>query len=117
MPHYKDGTEAKIGDLVKGKPYNTEGVVVGTVIGITANQESCNLRVGFLEATPLARPPARMAIPTPLVHRDPDGNSSLLVIAVDYGETKAFELLHRPSALTAEQETANRSTPGMSLGG
>jgi hypothetical protein len=32
MPHYADGTEAKIGDVVKGKGYNTKHEIIGKVV-------------------------------------------------------------------------------------
>jgi hypothetical protein len=50
MPHYADGTEAKVGDQVYGKLYNTEGVRAGTLVSITPGVESCNALVGFLVA-------------------------------------------------------------------
>jgi len=49
MPHYKDGTEAKVGDLIKGTGYNIKddsgkpAVIVGTLIQITPKTDSCNL--------------------------------------------------------------------------
>lgn len=52
MPHYKDGTEAKIGDQVFGKLYNTEGVRAGTIISITPDSESCNAMVQYIEVAP-----------------------------------------------------------------
>jgi hypothetical protein len=48
MPYYKDGTEAKVGDQVFGKLYNTPGVRAGTIISITPGVESCNAMVGFI---------------------------------------------------------------------
>lgn len=53
MPHYKDGTVAKVGDQVFGKLYNTPGVRAGTIISITPGVESCNAMVGFLMTVPL----------------------------------------------------------------
>jgi len=50
MPHYKDGTVAKVGDQVAGKLYNSEGVKAGTIVSITPDQESCNAMVQFTEA-------------------------------------------------------------------
>lgn len=52
MPHYKDGTEARVGDQVAGKLYNTPGVRAGTIISITPGVESCNAMVGFVVAVP-----------------------------------------------------------------
>ena len=53
MPHYKDGTEAKIGDHVVGKLYNTAGVRAGTIVSITPGVDSCNAMVGYVEAVPM----------------------------------------------------------------
>jgi hypothetical protein len=50
MPHYKDGTEAKVGDQVIGKLYNTVGIRAGTLISITKGTEACNAQVAFTEA-------------------------------------------------------------------
>lgn len=48
MPHYKDGTEAKVGDHVRGKPYNTPHEVAAVVVSISPGAESCNMIVAFL---------------------------------------------------------------------
>lgn len=53
MPHYSDGTEAKVGDHVAGKLYNTDHEVAGTIISITPGADSCNCLVQYLEAVPL----------------------------------------------------------------
>jgi hypothetical protein len=53
MPHYADGSEAKVGDQVTGKLYNTEGIRAGTIISITPGAESCNAMVQFTEAVPV----------------------------------------------------------------
>lgn len=74
MPHYKDGTAAKVGDVIKGKPYNTPHEVVGVVVGITPDSESCNLRVAFTTRGG----GDNLDAPYP-------------VQRIDYGETKAFE--------------------------
>ncbi|HXU60897.1 MAG TPA: hypothetical protein VN962_04305 [Polyangia bacterium] len=66
MPHYADGTEAKVGDQVVGKLYNTEGKRAGTIVSITPGADSCNAMVQFTEAVAVKddEPPAppRMAI-------------------------------------------------------
>lgn len=33
--HYKDGTEAKLLDIIRGRPYNTPHEVIGVVVGLT----------------------------------------------------------------------------------
>lgn len=62
MPHYSDGTEAKIGDQVYGKMYNTLGVRAGTIISITPGSESCNAMVGFLDVVPIGKVSPKMAV-------------------------------------------------------
>lgn len=47
MPHYADGTEAKVGDAVTGTFVNTPGVRAGTIISITPGAESCNAQIQF----------------------------------------------------------------------
>ena len=58
MPHYKDGTETKIGDVVRGKGYNCKDEFIGTVIGITPNSASCSIQVAYIatvEIPPIIR--------------------------------------------------------------
>jgi hypothetical protein len=49
MPHYRDGTEARVGDIVRGKGYNQRDEtgslkeIVAIVTGITEGTASCNL--------------------------------------------------------------------------
>lgn len=43
MPHLKDGTPAKVGQLVHNNPpYPTSAETIGVIISITPNAESCN---------------------------------------------------------------------------
>jgi hypothetical protein len=42
MPHYADGTLAKVGDVVLGTSYNKGGVFVGVIKKITSEGETCN---------------------------------------------------------------------------
>ena len=39
MPYYKDGTPAAVGDCVKGKPYNLDHEIIGTLVQIT--EDNC----------------------------------------------------------------------------
>jgi len=51
MPHYKDGSPAKVGDLVHSvPPYPTSARVLGIVVSINLGTETCNAGV-----LPLAR--------------------------------------------------------------
>ena len=58
MPHYADGTEAKVGDQVIGKLYNTPGVRAGTIISITPGADSCNAQVAFMQPVAIDGDPA-----------------------------------------------------------
>ena len=75
MPHYKDGSPAELGDLVRGKPYNTPFEVIGLVVSIRPGTDTCDLTV---EYGLRVHPPA------------------VLPIQCDYGELKAFDLVARP---------------------
>lgn len=92
MPHYRDGTEAKVGDQVTGKLYNTDGVRAGTIISITPGSDSCNAMVAFIEAVPgaSAKPP-RMAAHDPDVSgnipSDPPRPRSRCVSGENHGTT------------------------------
>ena len=106
MPHYKDGTPAKIGDLVKRVGYNvktpdgTPAVIVGTLVGIVPDSHACNVRVahatveilpeGFVFAdTSLYHPNATMFV-------DGDGRKIAIRENYEYGQADQFELVHRP---------------------
>lgn len=106
MPHYKDGTEAMVGDLVKGKPYNTAREVVGEIVQITPGAESCNCVVAFAETSELGSEELSAG------HYTFHGNARRVRVApkYDYGETKAFEKVDGAGsnvpALVAELEEA-----------
>lgn len=107
MPHYKDGTPAEVGDFVKGKPYNTDHDIVGTVIQITEGTDTCNCVVAFAEIfcpCPLAfsdfekvgvKPPLYLTRPTGGRVTQGAGYAPLEQVVIlprfDYGELKAFE--------------------------
>lgn len=104
--HYSDGTEAKVGDLVKGTCYNTKNadgtprVVVGEMLQITPGSETCNCQVGFFESEPVSD-----EIRTYLINKGLynvvtlamlNAGTRRCVAKVDYSECKAFTLVHRP---------------------
>ena len=35
MAHYRDGTKAELGDLVRGRGYNLKHEVLGVVVGLS----------------------------------------------------------------------------------
>lgn len=90
MPHYADGTEAKLGDHVRGKPYNTPHEVTGVVVGVVTDSESCNLRVAFARPTRDGETSTHTVI---VAGYDPAGKTQNVTVSVDYGETKAFTKL------------------------
>lgn len=51
MPHYKDGTEAKVGDLVFGPSHTFADPIAGYVLDITPGSDTCNMHVGLLAPT------------------------------------------------------------------
>jgi len=94
VPHYSTGDEAKVGDVVRGKPYNTEHEVIGVVTGITPGSDACNLRVAF------ARRPKAYGTGPMLAFPDSSPNApadAIVPVAcvVDYGATGDFTLVHR----------------------
>jgi hypothetical protein len=54
MPHYKDGSPAKVGDFVKGRGCNVKGPdgelkeIFGQVVSITTGAETCNVMAAHL---------------------------------------------------------------------
>lgn len=52
MPHYKDGTPARVGDRVRGRGYNIKAEVEGYVLKIDPSQKTCNLTVGLVSYRP-----------------------------------------------------------------
>ena len=99
MPHYQDGTEAKVGDLVRGKLYNTPKDVVGTVVSVTPNAESCNCTVAFVEVTTIGKDDKVSADKATTTSYD--GQRVAMRACFDYGETKAFSLVFRPGSEAA----------------
>lgn len=105
MPHYADGSPAAVGDFVTGKPYNTDHVIAGTIVSITADAESCNCQVAFTEVIDLEvyRKPGgrpRMAVGpdglAPSEQHSTSGPFTVRVPCLDYGEVRAFTKVQPP---------------------
>lgn len=62
MPHYADGTEAKVGDQVIAPVFNSGDSKAGVIISITPGAESCNALIQFSEVRAVGEDPPRMAI-------------------------------------------------------
>lgn len=48
MPHYRDGIEARVGDIVVSVAEHTPGLVVGEVLSVNPGSTSCNSLVAFV---------------------------------------------------------------------
>lgn len=91
MPHYKDGTLAKDGDVVKGIPYNTLGKeVVGIIMNINPGEETCNCLVVFPKILGDTGE-VLFSGQTVSAFRTREGKSLLFTLISDYGEVRAFE--------------------------
>lgn len=103
MPHYKDGTPAKIGDTVKGKGYNlriTDGELrelVGTVVDVRPGTETCNLTVFVPEIIDLGEnfqwPNTQIFALREGLHTvlRADGHTVAVKCLIEFGQTDAFE--------------------------
>lgn len=91
MPHYSDGTPARIGDKVRGVPYNNNGQeVVGIVAGLVPNTDACNLRVVFHRLVD----PSKSSANHLYCYRHNYGEPPLFFeTTFDYGAVKDFALL------------------------
>lgn len=103
MPHYRDGTEVKIGDIAKGKGYNVPTEIVGTVVGITPDSKSCNIQIAHVLASDLPDVPPpdyRFYTQTCVIGCGANGGASgtpkvAATARLEYGQCDAFELIHR----------------------
>ena len=113
--HYKDGQEAKVGDVIKGKGYNLKDKdgnlreVVGVVIGLVPGASTCNCTISvseIVDRVPLvdwkfpdhryydAHPSHGMQLTQ--VSDDKGGYMAVLKHVFEYGQCDHFELVHRP---------------------
>ena len=87
--HYTDGTEARVGDTVKGTGHNLPYEIVGPVVQLTnISQDTCNIMVE-------TRTVKRVAF-----FSDGDGGTDIpehleYETFIEHGDAKRFTLLHR----------------------
>jgi len=100
MPHYKDGTEAKPGDIARGKGYNIPHEITGVVLQVFPS-ESCNLRIAVATEKQY---PANLGFKYsnftngghgPL-YKKPDGTVGEVDLNIEAGSVQEFELVYRP---------------------
>ncbi len=82
MPHYADGTEAVVGDLVKGKGYSVAHEIIGKVVNVRPG-ESCTLSVAYVGTANevFFLQPDHWRMPFAKCH---------VVAAIEFGDTKSF---------------------------
>lgn len=79
MPHYREGTAARVHDIVRGKPFNTPHEITGVVVGIEPVEGSCNLQVAFAGVVEPTKP-----------------GPAFPALKLDFGSVDQFSLLDRP---------------------
>ena len=121
MPHYQDGTQARVGDHVVGKPYNTDHQVAGTVVSISPLNDACNLQVEFIKSVPVkiqgvtgtdGELGADVHVPRPSgaiddgrcarsENHSSSGRAHVRFVCRDYGAVSDFRLVARPGDVEA----------------
>jgi hypothetical protein len=101
--HYKDGTPAQLGDVVKGKGYNIKGAdgqpaeIVGQVAHLSAGATTCNLKIVRIKSIKLGDdfrgPNFELFSPKCVIE-----SGVAYVVESEYGQVDHFELVHRPAA-------------------
>lgn len=97
MPHYEDGTEAKVGDLVFGKSHSSGSEpVAGYVVSITPGAGSCNMHIATLR-------PCAYNVNGVLLSAGAGSSSGErynFTDSVEIANCDAFRLLHRKAEAT-----------------
>jgi hypothetical protein len=97
MPHYSDGTEAKVGDLVFGVTHSSKTPVAGYVVSIQPAATSCNMYVAAL------RPVKDLsALWGACFAFNSNGRSFHATATAEIANCDSFSLLHRVEATAAE---------------
>jgi hypothetical protein len=90
MPHYKDGTPAQPGDVVKGQGYNVKHEIIGVVMHVQAGTEQCNISVAH--AVPALEHEAGVIYQKPFYNQSGEiAGIGRAKIDIEYGQTDAFE--------------------------
>ena len=96
--HYRNGREAKVGDLVVGRTYNVMGLVAGTLVSLTPGLDTCSAKVGFVktvllkEAQSVLSGAPHLAVLQGTQQHGGAGPLAVSVYSEDY--TEAGNLLH-----------------------
>lgn len=92
MPHYKNGTEAKVGDLVRGYGYNVKHEIIGKVVQVTADSDACNVAVAHVghDSPVLFNDQLEKVRDNVAGHTQMNWGVAVMPV-VEYGATKDFE--------------------------
>lgn len=71
MPHYRNGEEAQVGDIVVGKDWQGKRVV-GEITNIMPSSTTCNMTVSYVVQRPVAQDGTFTVGEFDLLHRDTD---------------------------------------------
>ncbi len=85
MPHYKNGTPAGVGDIVKGKGFNIPHEIIGKVLEIVEGSDACNLHVACVtRESMILKPDPTDALGSQI-------NYTEVRATLEYGQADAFE--------------------------
>ena len=92
--HYKDGTQAQLGDTVRGFGYNVKHEIQGVVVGLTPGSDTCNIQIAY--AKPADEFHVGMVYRTHSHAVDQPPTQTLVDLGIEYGEARAFTLIDGP---------------------
>ncbi len=95
--HYKDGTEAKIGDLAYGNTHSGKDPVSGYVVSITPGAETCNAYIAVLRPLPNLHPSSGGTVLS-VVNSGGIGNRFHCYVNSEIANCSDLMLLHRPES-------------------
>ena len=94
--HYANGREARVGDHVVGRCYNTEKLVAGVLMSVTPGADACSALVGYLDVFPAEAQPGGLYTALCEVHGDQQhgaaGEKKVTRFRTDY--THCANLMH-----------------------
>jgi hypothetical protein len=112
--HYKNGRQAKVGDAVVGRTFNTGNrAIAGTLVTLTPGPDACSAKVGFLETRTVSAMSAMHGAGLHVVSvqgTEQHGNAGELEVIFyreDYTECK--NLLHADDAFSAHDRLRGTS--------
>jgi hypothetical protein len=96
--HYSNGRIAKVGDVVKGKGYNIKHEIIGLMIQINPNSDTCNCEVACISNSSLvytiAEPDNSSEGIRGYKGLDHVGNYPRIEPTIEYGQCNAFVALN-----------------------